>query len=62
MSRYYGFTIADIKKMTMYQYTQYMQNIHKYEMIANGENTDDTVGEEADTHDIARRHGINIPD
>lgn len=62
MSRYYGFTIADIKKMTMYQYTQYMQNIHKYEMIANGENTDDTGSKETDTHDIARRHGINIPD
>lgn len=62
MSRYYGFTIADIKKMTMYQYTQYMQNIHKYEMIANGENTEGEDNCEADTHDIARRRGINIPD
>lgn len=46
----------------MYQYTQYMQNIHKYEMIANGENTEGEDNCEADTHDIAWRHGINIPD
>ena len=64
MSRYYGFTVGQIKEMTMYQFDNYMQNIHTYEKLAQGEEsevetenyTEDEIG------NIAKDYGINIPE
>lgn len=64
MSRYYGFTIAQIKEMTMYQFDNYMQNIHTYEKLAQGEESEVETENytENEIEDIAKDYGIQIPE
>ena len=64
MSRYYGFTIGQIKEMTMYQFNIYMQNIHAYEKLAHGETSEVETENYTDNEieNIAKDYGINIPE
>lgn len=64
MSRYYGFTIGQIKEMTMYQFDNYMKNIHTYEKLAQGEGSEVETENYTDTEieNIAKDYGINIPE
>ena len=63
MSKYYGFTPREINDMTLYQFESYMENIHTYEKMANGEQPCDVAGDtDRDGIDVvAHRYGINIP-
>jgi len=63
MSKYYGFTVKEINDMTLYQFESYMENIHTYEKMANGEQAvnvaDDINRDSIDV--VATRYGITIP-
>jgi hypothetical protein len=63
MSKYYGFTVKEINNMTLYQFESYMENIHTYEKMANGEQADTAADDiNRDSIDaVASRYGINIP-
>ena len=50
--------------MTMYQFDNYMQNIHTYEKLAQGEGSEVETENYTDTEieNIAKDYGINIPE
>lgn len=49
--------------MTMYQFDNYMKNIHTYEKLAQGEESEVTENyTENEIEDIAKDYGINIPE
>lgn len=63
MSRYYGFTVEQIKQMTMYQFGEYMQNMNLYEKLSMGNEAEQEqeVYTETELIEIAQNHGIEIP-
>ncbi len=50
--------------MTMYQFDNYMQNIHTYEKLSQGEGSEVETENysENEIEDIAKDYGINIPE
>lgn len=50
--------------MTMYQFDNYMQNIHTYEKLAHGEcpEVETENYSENEIENIAKDYGINIPE
>lgn len=49
--------------MTLHQFSEYLANIHLFERLSTGEKPEDAeVYNESEIEDIARNHGINIPE
>lgn len=71
LSKYYGFSVTEIKTLTVYQYRSYLENILEIEKLFSGQATnkgdsedEEEAGEELSVDEllqICRKHEIRIP-
>ena len=63
LSRYYGFTIRDILKLTLYQFRAYMDNLNIYEDLMAGEKPEEReVCTDEEIMDVVKKYGVEVPE